>query len=525
MSGSDSSAPFPARELARGTGLILAGGIAYQVLEYLYRFTLARGLGVDGFGTFNQARSVLLLLVPLAALGLGPGMKRFVALLRGAGRADEIPALLRGGTRVLGGSVLVGAGTLAMLARPLAVFFHNDALAAPLLVLAAGVPAFVGLMYTTRVGEAFRSFRPAVIARQILNPLLRLLTGVALVLAGASLPVLMGGFVASLYGAFAVAVILVLRILPDAGKQTVVPDGRAPEINSSLRSLVRYSIPVAFGGIIFNVADRIDILMLGYYLNETSVGIYSAASPLARTLLILGSSVLPVMGTLSAECAGRGDLAGIARLRRRASRWTLLYTAPFAVGLAMFPDPVVTLFFGEQYAGGAVALRILVPGYLAFVILGPLTVLVNAMGRSGWSFWNVVVRTVLNVALNAVLIPRYGIPGAAVATGIALVASTTVAWFMLGALVPLGNPFSGWLRPAGVLAGAAGAAWGTSAVALAAGASDLQAALGGGVFLLLLFAAGIRFIPGCMEEGDLDLPRMFGARMKRGDGKRHRLNA
>ena len=75
-----------AREAARGTGLIFAGATLAQAFEYLYRFVLARGLGVDGFGTFNEARSALLVLAGLATFGLGAGVKRFVAMHRESGR-------------------------------------------------------------------------------------------------------------------------------------------------------------------------------------------------------------------------------------------------------------------------------------------------------------------------------------------------------------------------------------------------------------------------------------------------------
>ncbi|MGH2569871.1 MAG: hypothetical protein ACRDGR_01510, partial [bacterium] len=60
---SDASGQSVAREVTRGTGLILAGATISQAVEYVYRLALARGLGVEAFGTFSQARSVLLLLV------------------------------------------------------------------------------------------------------------------------------------------------------------------------------------------------------------------------------------------------------------------------------------------------------------------------------------------------------------------------------------------------------------------------------------------------------------------------------
>ncbi|HMB70519.1 MAG TPA: oligosaccharide flippase family protein, partial [bacterium] len=109
-----------AREAARGTGLILAGSVITQLAEYLYRFALARGLGPEGFGTFSQARSVLLVLAVLSTLGLNAGVKRFVAKLGEEGRGAEARRVIRDGSWLVAGSTLVGAVVLAAIAKPLA---------------------------------------------------------------------------------------------------------------------------------------------------------------------------------------------------------------------------------------------------------------------------------------------------------------------------------------------------------------------------------------------------------------------
>ena len=491
-----------AREAARGTGLILFGAAVSQAIEYLYRFALARGLGVEGFGTFSQARSALLVLAVLAALGIGPGVKRFIALQREAGKGAEARRAIRDGARVNVLSALAGGVALYFLAGPLAAAYRNPDLLLPVRVLAFALPLRVGLDFVTPIGESVRSFRATVLARQILDPSLRFLSTVVLLLAGAGLPAIMGAYAGSLLVALVLATILVARL--DPVRQ--LARGDAP---SQLGGLLRFSLPLVAGGVFFDLAERTDVLMIGLYQDEGQVGIYASGSAIARSLLLLFGSTMPVIGTLAAEAVGREARGDMAHLLRRTSRWMLFFTAPIACGFFLYAREVISILFGREFAGAALTLRVLIPAYLATVLAGPLALFTNALGKTHWTLGTVALRTLVNVALNLVLIPRFGIVGAAAGTLIALLVSVVVHGWQLRSLVPLRGVYSGWGRPVAVMAVAMGVSWGVSRLILATGLgggdADLVAGLMGGVVLLAVFWIGARTLPGCIREGDLAL--------------------
>jgi O-antigen/teichoic acid export membrane protein len=508
--GSSSDA---AREAARGTGLILAGAMVGQVAEYAYRFVLARGLGADGFGTFNQARSVLLVLIVLASLGLPAGVKRFVAKFGEEGRSAEARRAIRDGWWMTVAFALAGGLVLFALAGPLSRVFRNPELRLPLVLLAAGLPAAVALEYVTRVGEAFRSFRSSVIARQILEPVLRVAATVALVAVGAGLPAICAAYGAASVLALGVAVALVARI----GRLRALDRGPTP---SQFGPVLRFSIPLVFGGVLFDFAERVDILMIGLYRDESHVGVYAVGSALARALLLLVSSTLPAVGTLAAEAVGRNSPQDIARLHRTTSRWMLFFTAPLAAALLLFPGEAITVLFGAEYLGATSTLRVLVVAYLAGVLTGPVGVMLNVMGKAHWTFGNMVLRTGLNVVLNIALIPRFGIVGAAWGTLIALLLACGLLLFQLASVAPIRGSYAGWGRPLLVLGAASAAGWGTARLASALALPVEAAAAAGGLVLLATFAVGVRRIPGCLEAEDLELLRpvlgrlTWGARRK-----------
>ncbi len=498
------------REAARGTGLVLAGAVVAQTAEYLYRIAMARGLGVEAFGTFTQARSVYLILVTLAPLGLGAGVKRFVAALRESGQEREARRAITDGLRVVAVSAVLLAALLALFAGPLAHALRNPALEAPLRALALALPAAVGLEVVTRLGEAVRSFRPTVVARQILDPALRMLLAIVLLAAGASLAIVLGSAGVAAAIALAVATHLVrrldrLRSLPHEPTRSQLP------------ALLQFSLPAAAGGVLFDLAERIDVLMIGLYREEADVGIYSAASSVARCLLVLYASTLPVAATLAAEHAGRDDREALSRLQRTTARWMLLFAGPFAAGFLLYPAEAIAIVFGREFVDAAASLRILVPAAMIPILLGPTGLLLDALGKTSWTLSNVIARTLVNVGLNALLIPRFGIEGAAWGTLGAIAVVNGLFWTQLGALVPLRGNYRGWGRPLLVLiaSSVASALVHAALRRLMPGESGaLAAALLAGVALVALFAIGVRRIPGCLEPGDLELLRFARGRWR-----------
>ncbi len=510
MSGT--ARPTVAGEVTRGTGLILFGALVSQAVEYVYRFVLARGLGVDGFGTFSQARSVLLLIIVFASLGLGPGVKRFIALRREGSEGGEARRAIQDGTRLTVVAALLGGLLMYFIAEPLAAAYRNPALLVPLQILAFAAPLCVVLEFVTRVGEGVRSFRATVTARQIMEPVLRVSATVALVLLGFGLPSVMRAYVGSEIVAVVTAILLVTRLpaLRELGR------GPSP---SQVGPLLLFSIPLVVGGVLFDIAERIDILMIGLYLDEGYVGVYAAGAALSRSVLLLFASTMPVIVTLASEAVGRDRPEDIVLLRRTTTRWMLFFSVPIACGFFLYAEEAISLLFGREFAGAAATARLLIPAYVVSMLAGPLGVFINAFGKTHWTLANVVLRTLLNVVLNLLLIPRFGIVGAAAGTLIALSLAVALHRIQLRPLVQFRGTYVGWGRPIAVLGAAVGVSLGVAQLwgltGLGGANADIFAGLTGGVVLLAVFWVGVRVVPGCLEENDLALVGFVRERLGR----------
>jgi len=166
---------------------------------------------------------------------------------------------------------------------------------------------------------------------------------------------------------------------------------------------------------------NVDVVMIGYFLPSEEVAYYRAAFSIVSAVIGLVSFpavFLPVFVKLEGEDL---NLAF-----HRAFKYSSALCIPSAFGLAMISKELLLFAYGSDYAGGLNAMRI-----LSFLLLSPIFGIYGSIFSSKekpeLNFYPLAVSMVINVFLNWILIPVYGIEGAAVAT----VFSNGIYWSML----------------------------------------------------------------------------------------------
>jgi len=213
-------------------------------------------------------------------------------------------------------------------------------------------------------------------------------------------------------------------------------------------AFIRRSVPVALVGVLVTVLINLDIVILGYLVDEAQLGLYVAAARILTVAAmvpgILHGVFLPALAEAMIDDTRRAKMAGnMVRV--------LAFLGAGVAGVGVILTPLVLqLLFGGAYDGAAGALRILLV-HAAFLFLAAAygTALLAWQCDRPYSVL-LAIGAVLNVALNFLLIPRFGIEGAAYAT----LASQLVMWLGLMALAR--KAFD--LRLAGVQVGALAAA-------------------------------------------------------------------
>jgi O-antigen/teichoic acid export membrane protein len=181
------------------------------------------------------------------------------------------------------------------------------------------------------------------------------------------------------------------------------------------RTMLAAAVPLTIGYALQTLYFKVDLVMLSRLDTFESVGIYNVGYKFADVAVLLTAAVLIPAAPLLVR-AWPDNVDEFRSVTRRLGGVLGLAAAFVAVHFALLAEPLISLLYGERYAVGAGAARVVVAAACLqiYVRIG-LDVLVAA-GRSRWYPWIALTGLVLNVGLNLVLIPAHSYRGAAAAT-------------------------------------------------------------------------------------------------------------
>ena len=179
-----------------------------------------------------------------------------------------------------------------------------------------------------------------------------------------------------------------------------------------MRSTLSFGLKGHIGNVLQFFNYRLDTFIVNYFIGSAGVGIYSVAVALAELLWHLPNAVAFVIFPRAA--ASRPEEMNV--FTPRVFRLTLVLTALGALCLTLMGRPVIEFVFSSAFVDAYVPMLVLLPGV---VLLGGAKVLTNEIAGRGYPQYNSVnsgLALVLTVVLDLVLIPRYGVRGAALAS-------------------------------------------------------------------------------------------------------------
>jgi O-antigen/teichoic acid export membrane protein len=193
-------------------------------------------------------------------------------------------------------------------------------------------------------------------------------------------------------------------------------------------------------------------------------------------------AIVLVSGPHLSAVLARGERDRALALYRTATWWLTALSWPFYITAAIFA-PLLVQVFGQGFSSGANALSVLAIAMLVSMATGPVTVVLLMGGKSSWNMTNAGAALTVNILLNVILIPRFGITGAAVAWAVSIVVANLAPlaqiWLYLD-LHPLGRGFAVVAVGAVLCFAGLGIA---AREALGATPAGLAIALGGGMLL------------------------------------------
>lgn len=420
--------------LRSGAGTVVLR-IAGTLLAFLLSVALARTLGPDGYGMY--AYVFALVGIP-AQIGLSTLLLRDTARAEAAGDWPTMRGLWRWSSQ----ASLAISGVLA--AAGVVVYALTSGRWSPMetATAAIGLVLMPVLGQVNLMGAALRGLRRVVLG-QLPDTVLR--PGLFLVLV-AAVPSLTSATAMALHTAATLAALLVTMLLVRAAAPWRGAAEPVAHSNAFAREWFHSSVPLAITAVLMLVNQQADILLLGVFRSKEEVGAYRVAVSMAGLVAVGLQAGNMVLSPHFARLYAQNDMRRLQILVTQSSRLVVWLALPVVLLCTFFGEPLLRLIFGPRYAGAYAPLAILCWGQLVNVAMGSVGVLLNMTGYERDTLRGVTVAAGINLVLNLVMIPLWGMHGAAISSGTSLAVWNLVLWRMVDVRLGIDTMAFTWRR-------------------------------------------------------------------------------
>lgn len=411
-----SSRKDPTRMILKGSVVLVGGMVVAQLCGYGYRLLVAH-LGPADYGHFSLGLAVIGVATTFISFGLAGGVARYVPFFHGRQEYGKLRGVILVAFGVVAVSSLVMTGGLLAFSRPISNFLTGGAeFRKVLLVIALATPFLATRPIFMKSLVTLHRVELRVLSRDLLENVLKLgLTGL-LFLFGYGLLGAIWSYVIALACSWALSLYFLERRVVPIFSSSVAPVFQVGE-------LLTFSMPLFLTTLLAPLQSWIDTFFISYFRTMPEVGLYNVGLLLASLLSLVPNLVLPVAYPHIINHYGRGEMEDARVLARKVSRWILLTVTPVTLWIILMRQQLLPLLFGSSYTASSWVVYFLALGYLAVSLSLPCRRILSMVKRTDLIFRVTIVSVVINVVGNLMLVPRYGMLGAALATSVAMVAN------------------------------------------------------------------------------------------------------
>tara|TARA_Y100000310_G_C20696429_1_gene826066 strand:+ start:3210 stop:4736 length:1527 start_codon:yes stop_codon:yes gene_type:complete len=401
------------KNVLKGVGFLFLGIIFSKLFNYVFRIIIARYLGPGDYGLFSLALAVVGVLVTLSLLGLPQGIVRYVAQYKARQDSKRLNGVIVTSMKLSVFMSLIFSILLYIFAESVAVIlFSKPEMLGLLQLMAVAIPLTVIITNLEKVVLAFQRVEYITISRNFSENLVKVILSIIFVSLGFGIVWVASAYLFSIF----VGIVLLFYFLHNkVHRLSSVIRNRV----SVSKKLLRFSLPLLFTDVFTFLLVWTDTLILGYFVTSADIGIYNAAVPTAMLVYMVPTTLRTMFYPVMSEYYSLGR--NVKAFYQRVSDWLLFLTLPVAAFLVMFREEFLGFFFGDVYVEGATVLMVICLAYFVYALANTPHIMLYVKKKTKLIMFNTVVAVLVNIGLNLYLIPRYGLLGAALATGIALI--------------------------------------------------------------------------------------------------------
>lgn len=399
-----------ARKIVRGAIAIFILSVLSGFVGYLTRIIYARNLTIEEYGLFYAVLSLVGLIAGFKDMGLSSAMMRYIPEFIVQKKNELIKKSIITVVLLQTLFLLITTTVTFFLSDYLAIhYFHNPS--AGIIIRILGFGLLFAVLYDT-LSSIFHGFQEMFYA-SFLNFCKMLVILISSVIGFYFGLGIMSPTIA--YIIYPIIIFLVffpifLKIFPQFTRINGKPD------KATAKKLFKFGLPVFIGSLGSIILGYTDTLTLTYFSGAKEVGVYNVVMPTSMLVTYFSGAIVGVFSPILIELWVKKDLKLMEYSIIKIYKYILCIIIPVAFMIASFPDLIIKTLFGAIYPNQALTLQILSIGVIFFGLSMLNFQIINAFEKPILTTKVVYITALFNFILNILLIPRYGIIGAAIPT-------------------------------------------------------------------------------------------------------------
>jgi len=402
------------RSFVFDVGWVLVSSAVNLVIVFFLRIILARWLGAFDLGLYTMVITVQEIATLVAGLGISVALTKYVAEYQDT--KDKLFQIISPAFIISIIFGLVVGVLLYFLSGTLAGIFNIPQLAHLLKILAIALPFVVLLETALGLFNGLRRMKNYAYLR-ILRSCLMILLIITFVWLGFGVEGIVFGIVLSVVAGCIFGLYL--------SREYLYPTYQ--DFFKNAKKLVLFGSQAFGANAVSLIANRADIIMIGYFLAATKVGYYGVAVTMSMLFDIIPQAIQRISYPATSEYWSKKDHRSLQKVIDKSMRYSACILLPLGLAFGFFSEEITTTIFGAEFIYAASPFLILL---IARVIRGatvqPIGASFSGRGRPDIGLKIDTLSTALNIGLNLMLIPRFGIVGAAVATTTSLLVGAVI---------------------------------------------------------------------------------------------------
>jgi O-antigen/teichoic acid export membrane protein len=435
-------------QIARGVGVSSLGQGVSRLLGYATRVVMARWYGPGELGFYVLGITLVQIVNILSQVGMDNGVVRYVAHYDAEGdvrrvRGTIIQALLVtfGLSVVFSVLMFFGAGFLAWV-------FNNPFLETVFRAFSVSVPFFTLMSMALWTTQGFQTVKYTAYVQYVVQPLLNLAFIVVFYLFGVLVLGAVASYILSMAFGAALSLYYLRRIFPPLLDREVRPKFES-------RALFRASGPMIVANLTQQVNSWLALLVLGAFETAREVGIYDVAFRTAALSTLVLFAFGGIFSPMISSLYRRGLLRELAHLYKDVSYWAFTGALLFFLTTALLAQDIMTIL-GPKFVPGWPVIVVIAAAQLFSSSVGPTARVLAMTGHQRIVMFATLGSIAAAAVLNLLLVPAFGIFGAAAATAAAVILANVVTLSFVHRLLGFWPYSARYAKPvlAGLLAAA-----------------------------------------------------------------------